>query len=260
MAHVFAIVNQKGGIGKTTIAVQFGVGLRRRGYRVLLIDMDAQCNLTFTLGGDYKHSPTILEAIFEEVNVKDTIQHLSEIDLIPGSINITTLEQQIEPAGKEFFLQSTIEPLLNDYDYIVIDSPPTISLITVGIMTAADSLIVPVLLDMYSMQGTGQLYKTYATVKKYCNPKLVIDGMVINRPERALKKMLDEIAEVMNCRVFETTISKSSRLKVATIRRQSIYKYAPLSQTRNEFDRLIDEVLSIRKTEGNGNGQTKNKR
>ena len=249
MAHVFAIVNQKGGIGKTTFSMQIGVGLRRRGFKVLMIDMDAQCNLTFTLRGDYKNSPTILEAIFEEVNVEDTIQHLDEVDLIPGSANLTTLEQQIDPEGREYFLSETIKPLLSKYEYIIIDSPPTISLITVGIMTAANSIIVPVLLDMYSLQGTGQLYKTYATVKQYCNPSLQIDGIVVNGPGRTLKRTLKEVAEVMNCRIFRTSISRSPQIKHATIKRESIYRYAPKSSVRKEFDQLIDELLSIRRGE-----------
>ena len=117
-AFVYALVNQKGGIGKTTAAIHLGTGLQLRGYKTLIIDMDAQCNLTLSLKGDYQHKPTIMDAILSKVDIFDTIQHLDEVDVIPGSNNLATLESKIDPNGKEFFLSDTIEPLLSKYDFI----------------------------------------------------------------------------------------------------------------------------------------------
>ena len=111
MCHVYALLNQKGGIGKTTASFQIAAGLKRRGYKVLGLDMDPQCNLTFTCGGDYQTKPTIYDATFNNVNIKNTIQHLDEIDLIPGSNNMSSLEAQITRDGREYFLKDLIEPL-----------------------------------------------------------------------------------------------------------------------------------------------------
>lgn len=244
--HVYALVNQKGGIGKTTTVIQMGAGLALRGYKTLLIDMDAQCNMSFSLKGDYQHKPTIMDAILGKVKVEDTIQHLEEVDLIPGSSNLASLESLIDPDGKEFFLEDTIQPLKEIYDYIIIDSPPALSLLTVGIMTAADSLVVPVAMDMYSLQGTGQLYRTYKAVKEYCNENLVIDGILVTKLSVSLKKILEEVAGNMHTRIFKTTISNSVIVAHAAIAQQSLFKYAPNNKVTREYSDFLDELLSIR--------------
>lgn len=247
-AYVYALVNQKGGVGKTTAAIHLGTGLKVRGFKVLIIDMDAQCNLTFSLGGDYQHKPTIMDAVLGKVDVEDTIQHLDEIDVIPGSSNLSTLESKIDPDGREFFLADTIEPLKSMYDFIVIDSPPALSLITVGIMCASDSIIIPVGMDMYSFQGTGQLHRTYSAVKQYCNPTLMIEGIFVTQNTISLKKTLREIAKKIDTQIFDTTISNSVIVKHAVIHQQSLFKYAPNSKLAKEFSAFIDELLSKRKS------------
>lgn len=246
-AHVFAIVNQKGGIGKTTTAVHLAVGLRNKGYKTLLIDMDAQCNLTFTLNGDYQNKPTIMDAILNEVEIFDTIQYLEEIDLIPGSNNLSSLDTMLDDDGKEYFLADCIEKLKSEYDYIVIDSPPALSLISVGIMCAANSLIVPVGVDMYSLQGTGQLFRTYSAVKEYCNEDLKIDGILINKDSLTLRKVLVDIAKNLKINIFNTTISYSPIITHAVIDQKSVYKYAPNSKPCREYDQFIDELLNMYK-------------
>lgn len=246
-AHVFAIVNQKGGIGKTTTAVHLAVGLRNKGYKTLLIDMDAQCNLTFTLNGDYQNKPTIMDAILNEAEIFDTIQYLEEIDLIPGSNNLSSLDTMLDDDGKEYFLADCIEKLKSEYDYIVIDSPPALSLISVGIMCAANSLIVPVGVDMYSLQGTGQLFRTYSAVKEYCNEDLKIDGILINKDSLTLRKVLVDIAKNLKINIFNTTISYSPIITHAVIDQKSVYKYAPNSKPCREYDQFIDELLNMYK-------------
>ena len=242
-AYVYALVNQKGGIGKTTAAIHLGTGLQLRGFKTLIIDMDAQCNLTLSLKGDYQHKPTIMDAILGKVDIFDTIQHLDEVDVIPGSNNLSTLESRIDSRGKEFFLADAIEPLIPEYDFIVLDSPPALSLITVGIMCAADSIIIPVGMDMYSFQGTGQLYRTYNAVKQFCNPDLTIEGILITQSAVSLKKTLAEIAYKMNTQIFDSAILPNVIVKHAVIHQQSLYKYAPKSKPASEFSAFVDELL-----------------
>lgn len=242
-AYVYALVNQKGGIGKTTAALHLGTGLRIKGFKTLIIDMDAQCNLTLTLRGDYQHKPTIMDAILGKINIFDTIQHLDEVDVIPGSSNLSTLESKIDSDGREYFLADVIEPLKNEYDFIVLDSPPALSLITVGIMCAADSIIVPVGMDLYSFQGTGQLFRTYNAVKQYCNPNLVIEGILIIQDALSLKKTLMEIANRMNTIIFDSKISRNVIVKHSVVHQQSLFKYYPNSKSAKEFNAFVDELL-----------------
>lgn len=248
MSHVYALLNQKGGIGKTTASFQIAAGLKRRGYKVLAIDMDPQCNMTFSCGGDYQTKATIYDATFNEVDIKNTIQHLEEIDLVPGSNNMSSLEAQITREGREYFLRDLIEPLKTYYDYIVIDSPPALGLITISVMCAADSIIIPSILDMYSLQGIGQLNKTYNVVKEYCNPNLVIEGILITKDSRSLKSLFKEVADNANIKVFETTIPNSTIFAHSVFEQQSVFKFAPKSLPALQYDKFISELIQNQST------------
>ena len=250
MSIVYALINQKGGIGKTTASIQLAVGLKRRGYKTLVVDMDPQCNLTFTLRGDYKNGTTIMDAILKKVPTINAIQHLEEVDLLAGSSNMSLIERRLENDGKEFFLDEVLNDVRDYYDYIIIDGPPALSLITIGIMTAADRLIIPMVLDVYSLQGAGQLYKTYVAVKTYCNEKLDIEGILVTRNSQALRGVLNKVAENMHASVFKTTISNSAVVQHAAIARQSVFAYAPNSSVADEYNSFVDEILSRRELKG----------
>lgn len=243
MSHVYALLNQKGGIGKTTASFQIAAGLKRRGYKVLAIDMDPQCNMTFSCGGDYQTKPTIYDATFNNVEIRKTIQRLDEVDLIPGSNNMSSIEAQITREGREYFLRDLIEPLKTFYDFIIIDSPPALGLITISVMCAADSIIIPSILDMYSLQGIGQLVKTYNVVKEYCNPGLVIDGILITKDSRSLKSLFKEVADNANIQVFETAIPNSTIFAHSVFEQKSVFKYAPKSLPALQYDRFLTELL-----------------
>lgn len=242
-AYVYAMVNQKGGIGKTTTAIHLGTGLKARGFKTLIIDMDAQCNLTFTLKGDYRKKPTIMDAILGKVDILDTIQHLDEVDVIPGSSNLASIESLIETDNKEFFLANAIKPLKKIYDFIVLDSPPALSLLTVGIMCASDSIVIPVGMDLYSMQGTVQLFRTFSAVKQYCNNELEIEGILVTQDSISLKSTLRKIADKMEVNIFDTVISYNAIVKHAVINQKSLYKFAPNSKSAKEFSSFVDELL-----------------
>lgn len=246
MAYIFALLNQKGGIGKTTAAVQLSAGLRQKGYRVLAIDMDPQCNLSYSFASDYQNSPTIYDALLKKVNIKECIQKLDEVDLVPSNSILTSLESRIPEEGKEYVLKNAIKDVLDDYDYIVIDSPPALSLITVSIMTVTDSIIIPANLDMYSLQGIGQLYRTYQAVKSYCNPKLKIEGILITRNARVLKRMLYEVADNYKIGVFDTFIHSSPIVVTAAMKQSSLFKYAPEARVTNDYRDFIDELLHLK--------------
>lgn len=247
-AYIYALINQKGGVGKTTASIQLGVGLKKRGYRVLILDMDPQCNLSFSLKADYINSPTILDAIYHNRKLSEVIQHLDEIDVVAGDTNLSLLEQELHSdPDKQDYLCNILPDVLDLYDFIIIDSPPSLSLITVGIISAANSLIIPSVLELYSLQGTGQIYQTFVAIREYRNPKLVIDGVLITKNKEFLKKELMKIASMMHTKVFDSAISDTPIASHASLNKKSIFAYAPQSKMALEYDAVIDELLENKK-------------
>ena len=251
MARVIAITNQKGGVGKTTTAMNFGAGLRMHGYRVLLIDMDPQCSLTYIMGGS-SEGQTIKELLLEpETNASAAVQHLAEGDLLPSNRELITLELQLTDVGRAFHLSNVLKPIAPQYDYVIIDSPPALGVLTVNILTAADGVIVPALADIFSLQGVGELYSTIQAVKEYCNRELRLYGILTTRLserrilDRSMRIMLEDTAKQMGTMVFDASIREAVTVREAEAEQKSIFAYSPRSRQAEDYGRFLEEYLKL---------------
>ncbi len=248
MATIITLTNQKGGVGKTSLAMNFGAWLHTKGNRVLMVDMDPQCSLTYSMGVD-EPEVTICEVLQRQVAARNAIVKTEECDLLCASSKLSTADMMLTEIGKEYLLRDALATIADQYDYIVIDSPPTLGILTINILTAANHVVIPALADIFSLQGIGQLYSTICAVQKYCNPKLEITGIVLSRHtnrfllSRELRNMIESTAEQIGTRVFEASIRESVTLREAQAMRQSVFKYAPRSNQTADYDRFAEECV-----------------
>lgn len=250
MAEVLAITNQKGGVGKTTTTLNLGAGLARKGKRVLFIDMDPQCSLSYIMSGNCKGA-TVVDLLMQSKSVQEVIQHVKEGDLIAASPQLSSMDMLLNQTGKEFRLREALQPVMSMYDYIVIDSPPTLGVLTINILTAANSVIIPALADIFSLQGIGQLYASINAVRNYCNPSIRIAGILLIRHtdrfilNREMRHMLEDTAKRIGSRVFATTIREAVAIRESSARSSSIFEYAPKSKQAKDYAAFTDEFLRI---------------
>lgn len=251
MAKTVAITIQKGGQGKTVTSFALGAGLILRGLRVLYVDLDAQGNLSYTLGADATglSGYSIFEVLHGAVTAADAIQHTALGDIIASSPALAAADTSLTAVGKEYRLREGLEPLQPLYDYIIVDCPPSLGVLTVNALTAADTLVIPAQADAYSLQGIGQLWQTVKTIKRYCNPALSIDGILLTRfngraiISRDFSDMLSQTAEQMGTRVYDARIRECTAVKEAVAVKKDIYTYAPRSNAAADYSNFIEEFL-----------------
>ena len=248
MSKALAIINQKGGVGKSTTALAIGAGLSLKGYSVLFIDLDAQGNLSYTLGADTKgyNAMGVLE---RPETAKEEIQHTPQGDIIASSPKLAGADKLLEETGKEYRLKEALESLQGAYDYIIVDTPPALGILTINALTACTGAIIPAQADIYSLQGIGQPNSTIETVKKYCNPSLSIMGIVITRfngrsiIRREVAEMLEHTADQLHTKLFSSKIRECTALVEAQATKQNIYSYAPRSNATADYKALVDEII-----------------
>lgn len=243
-----AIINQKGGVGKSTTAFTLASGIKNKGYKTLCIDMDAQGNLSYTANAN-DDLLTIYDLLAEDANINQAIQHTKNFDLIASSKALSGADGFITDIGKEYKLKEILESVKNNYDYIIIDTPPALGILTVNALTACDSVIIPAQADIYSLQGIEQLSKTIQPIKKYCNDKLKIDGILLTRYSprailsREVAEIANDLAQNLNTKVFKSTIREAIAVKESQINKQSLFDYAPNSNVTNDYLNFINELL-----------------
>ena len=248
MSKALAIINQKGGVGKSTTALAIGEGLSLKGYSVLFIDLDAQGNLSYTLGADTKgyNAMGVLE---RPETAKEEIQHTPQGDIIASSPKLAGADKLLEETGKEYRLKEALDSLQGAYDYIIVDTPPALGILTINALTACTGAIIPAQADIYSLQGIAQLNSTIETVKKYCNPSLSIMGIVLTRfngrsiIRREVAEMLERTAEQLHTKLYTSKIRECTALVEAQATKQNIYSYAPRSNATADYKALVDEIL-----------------
>ena len=248
MSKAIAVINQKGGVGKSTTALAIGAGLSLKGYSVLFIDLDAQGNLSYTLGADTKgyNAMGVLE---RPETAKEEIQHTPQGDIIASSPKLAGADKLLDETGKEYRLKEALESLQRAYDYIIVDTPPALGILTINALTACTGAIIPAQADIYSLQGIGQLNSTIETVKKYCNPSLSIMGIVITRfngrsiIRREVAEMLERTADQLHTKLFSSKIRECTALVEAQATKQNIYSYAPRSNATADYKALVDEII-----------------
>ena len=244
---ILTITNQKGGAGKSTTAAELGAALRNRGKTVLYIDLDTQGNLTFALNGN-KNKPGAFDILTGKKAAQATIQKTENGDLITAN-GLTGSEKELTNTGREYKLKKALASLRRKYDYIIIDTPPALSVITINALTASDTVIIPVQADAFSLQGVAALRETIETVQEYCNPALTVDGLIITRYNsrtnitKQMTEYLDRIADTLNSRLYKTKIRECTAIKDAQARQVNIFEYSPRSNGAKDYNDFATEFL-----------------
>ncbi len=248
MRKIYAIINQKGGVGKSTTAEALAAGLSLKGYKTLSIDLDAQANMSYTAGAK-TDGATVLGVLTGEIDVVAAIQHTESGDIVAASKALAGADAFIVDTGKEYRLREALEGTQTAYDYIIMDTPPALGILTINALTACDSVIVPAQADVYSLQGVEQLAETIKPVKKYCNPALTVEGILLTRYSsrsvlgREVAELAGQLAKKLGTRLFKATIREAVVIKEAQISQQSIYSYAPKAKVTEDYSRFIAELI-----------------
>ena len=250
IATVIAVVNQKGGVGKTTTAVNLGACLAAEGQRVLVVDLDPQGNATTGLGVDKRSlHGTVYQCLREATSLAPVI-HATSVEglhLAPTTVDLAGAEiELVSEFARETRLRSCLEGVLGDYDYVFLDSPPSLGLLTVNCLPAADSVLVPIQCEYYALEGLSQLQHTLGLIRRMLNPRLEVFGVVLTMYDartRLSAEVADEVRRHFGERVFESVIPRSVKLSEAPISGTPIISYAPENRGAVAYQALAREVM-----------------
>jgi chromosome partitioning protein len=247
---ILAIANQKGGVGKTTTAINLASSLALQGNKTLLIDMDPQANSTLSFVDPDSIKMSVYDVLVDNtIAFEDCLIHtpVANLDLLPARISLAKLEGKLlgEFDG-HFRFKDRIAPLASNYQYVIIDTPPTLGLITVSALVASTHLLIPIQSSYFALEGTDDLLETFKRVKSRPNPNLQLLGILITLHDRRTtlsNDIVQQIRQVFGDKVFETIISKSVRLEESPAYKESIFTYAPRSSGATEYEQLCKEVM-----------------
>ena len=250
MGRIIAIANQKGGVGKTTTAINLSACLAEKGQKVLAIDMDPQGNMTSGLGLDKDSiEKNIYDLMIGESDVKEVLQKdaLDNLDVIPTSIDLSAAEiELIGVEDKEFIIHNEVEKVRDNYDYIIIDCPPSLNTLTINAMTTADAVLVPIQCEYYALEGLSQLIHTIELVKERLNADLEIEGVVFTMYDARTNlslQVVENVKDNLNQTIYKTIIPRNIRLAEASSHGLPINLYDPKSAGAESYMLLAEEVI-----------------
>ncbi|CBY56205.1 ParA family protein [Listeria monocytogenes] len=251
MSKVIALANQKGGVGKTTSSVNLSSSLAFLGKKVLLVDIDPQGNASSGVGvnkGEIEHC--IYDVLVDDVAIQDVLQKtdLDNLNIIPATIQLAGAEVELVPAiSREIRLKKAIDSIRDDYDYVIIDCPPSLGLLTLNALTAADSVLIPVQCEYYALEGLSQLLNTIRIVQKHLNEDLQIEGVLLTMLDARTNlgiQVIEEVKKYFQNKVFNTIIPRNVRLSEAPSHGKPILLYDAKSKGAEVYLELAKEVVA----------------
>ncbi len=253
MGKVIAISNQKGGVGKTTTAINLSSALSKLGKKVLLIDFDSQGNASQGLNAVQTFDqPTVYQVIMENIPIEQAIVHghAPQVDVLPSNMTLAgaDLEMNRMESEKESVLKNAIAPIRDQYDFIFIDCPPSLGLLTINALTAADTVLIPVQCEYFALEGVTQLLFTIRLVQKTSNPNLVVEGVLMTMFDYRTRISVDvsqEVRKTFRRLVYQNSIPRNVKLSEAPSRGVSIFEYDPKSKGAQAYLRLSKEMLHL---------------
>ena len=249
MGKVISIANQKGGVGKTTTSVNISTILAKKGKKVLLIDIDPQGNATSGLGIEKNFENSVYDVIIGDIKVEDAIleTEIKNLKICPSNINLAGAEVElVSMISREYRLKEKLEEVKEKFDYIIIDCPPSLGLITLNAFTSSNSVLIPVQCEYYALEGLGQLINTIELVKKHLNKELEIEGAVLTMYDARTNLSNQVVKEVKNYfgeKVYKTVIPRNVRLSEAPSFGMPITIYDPRSKGAKCYDKLVKEII-----------------
>ena len=251
MSKIIAVTNQKGGVGKTTTCVNLAAYVADTGKKVLLIDMDPQGNACASLGVEIeKGKNSVYEVLLGEINIKEAIYPsvVKTLDILPSTVGLSGAEVDlVYVENREKVLKEALEQIKSNYDYIFIDCPPSLGLLTVNALTATDSIIIPIQCEYFALVGLGQLMNTVRLIKKHLNPSIEIEGVLLTMKDNRsnlVSQVAEEIRKYFNTKVYDVTIPRNIRLAESPSHGMPIMLYDNKSRGALAYKALCDEFLS----------------
>lgn len=245
-----AVANQKGGVAKTTTVQNIAASLTHKGYKTLVIDLDPQGNLSFLMGADNVNKPTMYDVFNGKAKIMDAVQRTKSGAIIPANILLSGADLEFTQPGKDKLLLNEMDVFKSaGYGFILIDTPPSLGVLTINALTAAGSVLIPMGADVLSLQGMSQLYDTIEAVRKRNNPDLIIEGIIFTQYagrtllSKEFTKAIKGVAKRLHTKVFDTAIRSSVAAREAQANQVDVITYAPRSSTADDYNSLTIEII-----------------
>lgn len=249
MGKIISIINQKGGVGKTTTAVNLSAYLADKGYKVLLIDTDSQGNATSGLSKKVKFRSDLYEVLLNDEIIENAIvkTDVRKLFLLPASIDLAGAEiEMVSLPRREFLLKEKLQSIKDDYDFILMDCPPSLGLMTLNTLVASEFVLIPIQAEFYALEGLSQLVKTIKSVTRWLNPSLDILGILLTMFDGRTNlsiQVAEEVKRYFGTKLFKTVIPRSIKLSEAPGFGESVLTYAPKSKGAEAYKKLCREVI-----------------
>lgn len=255
MGKIISIANQKGGVGKTTTAINLSTILAKKGKKVLLIDADPQGNGTSGLGINKEQKFSVYDVLIEDIEIENTLQktQIKNLDVCPSNINLAGAEVQlVSMEDREYRLKNKLDNIKDKYDYIIIDCPPSLGLVTLNSFTASDSVLIPVQCEYYALEGLGQLLNTIELVKKHMNRNIKVEGALLTMYDARTNlsnQVVKEVKRYFEDKVYKNVIPRNVKLSEAPSYGMPITMYDPKSKGAKSYEKFVKEFLKINEEE-----------